>query len=238
MGDLPARTGLGSSSAFTVGLLHALHAYKSEVVSAERLAREANEVEHNWIKERVGYQDQCMAAYGGIKHINFINKEEINVQPVPLNKNRLKELRSNLMIFYTGITRFAHEILEEQMEKTTNNSNTASLVKMRGLVGEGINILTDSNRSLLDFGELLHEGWEIKKGLSNSISNSDIANAYNKAVKAGAVGGKLLGAGGGGFLLFVVPPEKQNAVREALNPMKELDFNLASLGSQVIFYHE
>ena len=238
MGDLPARTGLGSSSAFTVGLLHALHAYKSEVVGSEILAREANEVEHNWIKERVGYQDQCMAAYGGIKHINFIDKDEINVQPIPLNKNRLKELRGNLMIFYTGITRFAHEILEEQMKKTTNNSNTASLIKMRGLVGEGIKILTDNNRNLSDFGELLHQGWEIKKSLSNSISNPEISNAYDKAVNAGAVGGKLLGAGGGGFLLFVVPPEKQNSVREALAPMKELAFDFAPLGSQVIFYHE
>jgi len=238
MGDLPARTGLGSSSAFTVGLLHALHAYKSEVVGAEKLAREANEVEHNWIKERVGYQDQCMAAYGGIKHVKFIDKDEINVQPVPLNKKRLNELRGNMMIFYTGLTRIAHKILKEQMEKTTNNSNTDSLKKMRGLVGEGIKILTDNNRNLAEFGELLHEGWEIKKGLSNSISNPEIAGAYDKAINAGAVGGKLLGAGGGGFLLFVVPPEKQNAVREALDPMKELAFDFASLGSQVIFYHE
>ncbi len=238
MGDLPARTGLGSSSAFTVGLLHALHAYKGEVVGAERLAREANEVEHNWIKERVGYQDQCMAAYGGIKHINFIDRDEINVQPVPLNKERLKEFRSNIMIFYTGLTRFAHEILKEQMERTTNNSNTDALIKMRGLVGEGMKILTDNNRNIAEFGELLNEGWKIKKSLSSSISNPTIENAYNNAVKAGAIGGKLLGAGGGGFLLFVVPPEKQNPVRKALAPMKELTFDFAPLGSQVIFYHE
>ena len=238
MGDLPARTGLGSSSAFTVGLLNALHAYKGEVAGAEQLAREANEVEHNWIKERVGYQDQCMAAYGGIKHIKFTDRERISVQPIPLSKERMRGLRSNIMIFYTGLTRFAHEILKEQVEKTRNNSNTAALIKMRELVGEGIKILTDNNRKLSEFGELLDEGWQIKKSLSESISNPEISAAYEKALKSGAVGGKLLGAGGGGFLLFIVPPDKQKAVREAMFPMKELQFDFAPLGSQVIFYHE
>jgi len=238
MGDLPARTGLGSSSSFTVGLLNALRAYKGEVVGAEQLAREANEVEHNWIKERVGYQDQCMAAYGGIKHICFKDKEQINVQPIPLSKERIKELRNNIMIFYTGLTRFAHEILEEQVKKTKDNSNTQSLIKMRALVGEGIKILTDNKTDLTEFGKLLDAGWQIKKSLSNSISNSEISAAYEKALSAGAIGGKLLGAGGGGFLLFIVPPEKQDSVREAMLPMKELHFNFAPLGSQIIFCHE
>jgi len=238
MGDLPARTGLGSSSAFTVGLLNALHAYKSAVVSAEQLAREANEVEHNWIKERVGYQDQCMAAYGGIKHIKFINKDKIIVQPVMLDKIRLNELRNNIMIFYTSLTRSAHKILKEQVEKTKNNFNTKNLIKMRSLVREGIKILTDNNTTLNAFGELLHEGWKIKKSLSKFIANPEISVAYEKAMKAGAIGGKFLGAGGGGFLLFVVPPEKQNGVRNTLFPMKELVFDFAPLGSQVVFYHE
>lgn len=235
-GDLPSRTGLGSSSSFTVGLLHALHAYKGEVVGAEQLAREALEVEHEWIRERVGYQDQCIAAYGGFRHIIFRSKTEIEVRPVPLSAGRLEELRSHLLVFYTGLTRYANEVLQEQIKKTADGSNTAALVKMRELVRVGVEILT-SGRRLEEFGEVLHASWELKQSLSSAITTPTIVEAYERARRAGAVGGKLLGAGGGGFLLFVVPRGRQGAVREAMLPMKELQFDFEPLGSQIIFYH-
>jgi len=235
-GDLPSRTGLGSSSSFTVGLLHALHAYNGQVSGAEQLAREALEVEHEWIKERVGYQDQCMAAYGGLRHIVFRTPAEIEVRPVPVSAGRLRALREHLMVFYTGLTRYANEVLKEQIKKTSEGSNTAALVKMRSMVRRGVELLTSAS-PIEEFGELLHASWELKQSLSSAITTPAIVEAYERARRAGAVGGKLLGAGGGGFLLFVVPPARHGDVRAALAPMKELAFEFEPLGSQVIFYH-
>ena len=235
-GDLPSRTGLGSSSSFTVGLLNALHAYRGVVAGAEQLAREALEVEHNWIHERVGYQDQCMAAYGGLKHIKFYTPENFEVTPVPLTAARLQEFRAHLLVFYTGLTRYAHQVLKEQLKKTESDENTKGLLEMRALVGEGVRVLAGSN-SLHEFGELLHRSWEIKRTLSSAITTPEIVAAYDRGRKAGAIGGKLLGAGGGGFLLFFVPQKKQRAVRAALAPMKELDLTFEPLGSQIIFHH-
>lgn len=235
-GDLPSRTGLGSSSSFTVGLLNALHAYNGQMSGAEQLAREALEVEHEWIKERVGYQDQCMAAYGGFRHIIFRTPTEIEVRPVPMNGARLRALREHIVVFYTGLTRFANDVLKEQIKKTSDGTNTAALIKMRGMVQEGVRLLT-TNAPLAEFGELLHASWELKQSLSSAITTPAILEAYERARRAGAVGGKLLGAGGGGFLLFIAPPARQAAVRQALAPMKELPFEFEPLGSQIIFYH-
>ncbi len=235
-GDLPSRTGLGSSSSFTVGLLNALHAYNGQVSGADQLAREALDVEHNWIKERVGYQDQCMAAYGGFRHIIFRTPTEFDVRPVPMSVPRLRALREHILVFYTGLTRFANDVLKEQIKKTSEGANTAALLTMRAMVRQGVELLT-SCAPLEQFGELLHASWELKQSLSSAITTPEIVDAYQRARAAGAIGGKLLGAGGGGFLLFIVPPARQHAVRAALAPMKELPFEFEPLGSQIIFYH-
>jgi D-glycero-alpha-D-manno-heptose-7-phosphate kinase len=236
MGDLPARTGLGSSSSFTVGLLHALHAYRGEEVGPQQLAHEACTVEHEWIKERVGYQDQYMAAFGGLRHVQFRSDHDIHVAPVPLPPARLQEFRDHLLIFYTGLTRLAHEVLKEQIAKTTAGDNTAALFEMRTLVDEGVRVLSGS-APISAFGALMHRAWELKQSLSSAISNPAITAAYGAARRAGAVGGKLLGAGGGGFLLFVAPPDAHAGIRAALHELKELPFAFEHGGSQVIFHH-
>lgn len=235
-GDLPSRTGLGSSSSFTVGLLNALHAYSGMITSPEQLTSEAIEVEHKRLKERVGYQDQTIAAYGGFRHIRFHSHDHIQVTPVPLQKERLQALRDHIVVFYTGLTRFATEVLANQIERTKSDHNTKALLRMRSMVEEGLDVLT-GNGPLADFGELLHESWMLKQSLSSSMTTPQIIEMYDRARSAGAVGGKLLGAGGGGFLLFIVSPEKKAAVRAAMTPLLELDFNFEPLGSQIIFYH-
>ncbi|MCX7004647.1 MAG: hypothetical protein NTV22_15425 [bacterium] len=236
MGDLPARTGLGSSSSFTIGLLHALHAYRGEAVGPQRLAQEACTVEHHWIKERVGYQDQYMAAFGGLRHVRFASEDDITAMPLPLTRARLQEFRAHLIVFYTGLTRLAHEVLKEQIAKTTAGGNDTALLEMRALVDEGVRVLT-SACPLGDFGALMHRSWELKQSLSAAIANPSILAAYAAARRAGAIGGKLLGAGGGGFLLFVAPPDAHAGIRTALRDMKELPFEFEQGGSQIIFHH-
>ena len=237
MGDLPARTGLGSSSSFTVGLLHALHAFRGEAVSPKQLAEEACDVEHNRIGERVGYQDQYMAAFGGLRHVQFLPSAEIITTPLPLSTERRAEFRAHLMIFYTGITRMAHSVLKEQIERTNTSRNDAALARMRALVDEGVKVLAGAG-PISAFGDLLHESWQLKQSLSSAIANPAIVAAYDAGRAAGAIGGKLLGAGGGGFLLFFAPPERHAALRQALHPMKELNFELEQSGSQIIFFHD
>ncbi len=234
MGDLPARTGLGSSSSFTVGLLNALHAYHGKFSNPKLLADEANEIEHNWIKERVGYQDQVIAAYGGFKHLIFNSINDIKVNTVTISSDRLKEFRSYLLIFYTGLTRTAHGILKEQIEKTKLGNNDSILNEMRILVDEAIDVLYSSN-PLDDFGKILHESWKLKQDLSDAISNQKINETYNKALEAGATGGKLLGAGGGGFLLLFASPEKHENIRQKLTYIRELNFEFESSGTKIIF---
>jgi len=236
MGDLPARTGLGSSSSFTVSLLHALHAYRGEAVGPQCLAQEACAIEHDWIKERVGYQDQYMAAFGGLRHVRFAAEDDITAMPLPLTRARLQEFRAHLLVFYTGLTRLAHEVLPEQLAKTTAGANTTALLEMRALVDEGVRVLT-STCPISDFGALLHRSWELKQSLSAAIANPGILAAYAAARRAGALGGKLLGAGGGGFLLFVAPPDAHAGIRAALHDLKELPFEFEQGGSQIIFHH-
>jgi D-glycero-alpha-D-manno-heptose-7-phosphate kinase len=236
MGDLPARTGLGSSSSFTVGLLNALHAFQGEAVGPQQLAEEACDLEHNRIGERVGYQDQYMAAFGGLRHVQFLPSEEVVSRPLPLTAARVQEFRSHLVVFFTGITRLAHQVLEEQIERTTTRQNDEALGQMHAMVDEGVKILAGT-QPLAAFGDLLHESWKLKQSLSSAIANPAISAAYEAGRKAGATGGKLLGAGGGGFLLFFAPPERHAAIRQAVAPMKELPFELEQSGSQVIFFH-
>lgn len=233
-GDLPARTGMGSSSSFTVCLLHALHALQGKYVSNPALAAMAVELEQNVMNERVGSQDQYSAALGGLRHLKFNRDGSIEYHPVIMCPARMNLLQNNLMMFYTGIQRTAHEVLDEQLTKTKSGSIDTDLSKLGDLVDKAMHVLS-SDSSLDEFGQLLHEGWVLKRGLSSAIANDEIGEWYDRALKAGAIGGKLLGAGGGGCLLFYVPQEKQPAVAEALSELSQIDFAFDFVGSQIVY---
>lgn len=237
--DLPARTGLGSSSAFTVGLLNALYALKGRAVSPKRLAEEACYIEQVLIGENVGSQDQYHAAHGGLNVISF-SKEDCSVEPVVTSIDKMELLQDSWMMFFTGMTRYADPLLQEQVERTAMKQNDDHLFTMLDYVRRGRVIFSDSAAGsfLLDFGCLLDEGWELKKKLSSKVTNELIDGYYSKARSAGALGGKLSGAGSGGFLSFIVPPEKKKAVRTALNDLKELSFKIDSRGSAIIYSNE
>lgn len=234
MADIPAGTGLGSSSSLTVGLLNALYAYQGKFVSAERLAKEACKIEIDIVKEPIGKQDQYIAAYGGLQHIRFNKDEGVFVDPVICNNSTKETLSQNLMLFFTGITRSANTILSEQNKKT--EINIGVLRKIRVLSEKINDSLTKNN--LIEFGKLLDEGWQLKKKLASGITNELIENCYNKALKAGALGGKLLGAGGGGFILLYCEKEKQDKVRKALSSLKETKFSFEPQGSKIIYVGE
>lgn len=233
--DLPARSGLGSSSSFTVGLLHALHAFKGNVVSKDQLAAEAVHVEREMIKERVGVQDQYTSAFGGVLHLDLQGVNRIIPKPVVISASRKQALQDRLMIFYTGIQRMAHNVLKEQIKRTKKGSITPNLMELGKLVPQGIDILCNG-QDLSNFGDVLHQGWILKRKFSDAISNTFIDDAYQRARQAGAIGGKLMGAGSGGFLLLYVEPYNQEAVRKALSEMREVTFNLEDQGSRLIFY--
>ena len=233
--DLPARTGLGSSSSFTVCLLHALYAFKGRMVGREQLASEAFYVEREMIRERVGLQDQYTCAYGGLLHLSFSGGNHVSVRPLVISSARLQSLQSCLMMYYTGIQRKAHDVLEEQIARTKAGILTSYLMQLHDLVKEGIEVLS-SDRELDGFGELLHQGWMLKRQLSQAISNPFIDDAYERARRAGAIGGKLMGAGSGGFFLLFVQPRNQGSVRRALSDMREVKFSFENQGSRLIFY--
>ncbi len=232
MADIPAGTGLGSSSSYAVGLLHALYTFKGQYVSAARLAEEACEIEIGRLLEPIGKQDQYIAAYGGICHIRFNPDETVFVDPVICSHACKKALDDNLLLFFTGMTRRAGDILEVQ--KATTEQKMDVLGKMKDLCGNALEVLRDG-KSLNRFGEILHQGWLHKQSLVGVISNDWINGYYETARKAGAIGGKLLGAGGGGFLLFYVERQNQDRVREALKDLKELPFGFEPQGSKVIY---
>jgi D-glycero-alpha-D-manno-heptose-7-phosphate kinase len=231
--DLPVCTGLGTSSAFTVGLLHALHAYKGEAVSAAQLAHEAIHVEQVLIGERVGCQDQVACAHGGLLHLQFGRGDAITVTPLSLRAAQRTTLHQHLLLFYTGIRRRAHEVLAEQLARTTAQALDAELGAMAALVEEGLYCLTQAD-DLMAFGALLHEGWCLKRRFSRQVSNPVIDMFYARARAAGALGGKLLGAGSGGFLLFFAPPTAHPPIRQALAELQEVPFTLAQTGSEVV----
>ena len=213
-GDLPARSGMGSSSSFTVGLLHALYALKGHMPGKRQLATESVYIEQELLKETVGSQDQVLAAYGGFNHVLFQPNGEISVRPITISPDRMKELNSHLMLFYTGIKRTASEIAESYVNDVDGRKRQLRI--MKDLVEEGISIL-NSRQDITSFGELLHEAWEAKRSLSFNVSNSHVDGIYEEAISAGAIGGKLIGAGGGGFILLFVRPSDQDRVREKLN---------------------
>jgi D-glycero-alpha-D-manno-heptose-7-phosphate kinase len=237
VGDLPARTGLGSSSSFTVGLLHALHAFKGTGCSAEQLAAEAVHVEQELMRERVGVQDQYLCAHGGFRHVRC-GAEGVVACTVDLPRIRLAELERSLLLLYTGLRRDAHQILAEQMNNTRSGVAKHALGEMGRLVDQGLEILRAPDRSLEDFGALLHETWCLKRTLSTQISTAAIDRWYEQARAAGALGGKLLGAGGGGFLLLMVPPDRRRDVCSAVPDLREVPFQFENAGSQVLLHEE
>jgi D-glycero-alpha-D-manno-heptose-7-phosphate kinase len=232
-GDLPARSGMGSSSAFTVGLLHALHGLRGEMPTKQQLARESIHLEQEVLKETVGSQDQVMAAHGGFRHALFHPDGEITINPLPLPPERLAELKSHLMLFYTGIARTAADVARSYVHGI--ESRRRQLRIMKELVEESIDILA-SGTDIRAFGDLLHEAWQAKRSLSTRVSNREVDTLYGQAQAAGALGGKLTGAGGGGFLLLFVPPDKQPAVVQALDGLLHVPFEFEPAGSQIIFY--
>lgn len=232
MADIPAGTGMGSSSSFTVGLLNALYAFQGKSVSSEQLAQEACKIEISLLREPIGKQDQYAAAYGGLNYIQFNPGEDVFVNPLVLSREIKDRFHNHLMMFYTGITRKANSILKIQNKNI--ESKKQDLKKMRELAIE-IRKVLDGGKELDRIGEILHKGWLLKKELALGISNSSIDGYYNKALEAGALGGKVLGAGGGGFILLYVNPQKQQKAREALRDLKELSFRFEYQGSTIIY---
>lgn len=231
--DLPARSGLGSSSSFVVGMLHSLHALSGRRVTKEWLAKEAIRIEQDVLRENVGSQDQAASAFGGLNRILFHKDGGLTVEPVVLPEQRKEEFSNHLMLFFTGFSRIASEVAKSKVANLDKKSE--ELHRMRRMVDDAIEILC-SSADIRAIGELLHTAWEHKRSLSDQVSNSRIDAMYARARQAGAIGGKLLGAGGGGFMLLCVEPEKQLAVRQALGELIHVPFKFESSGSQVIYY--
>ena len=231
--DLPARSGLGTSSSFAVGMLNAFHALKGQYASKKQLANEAIYLERKLCNESGGWQDQIAASYGGFNRINF-NSDGYEVIPVIISPKRKKQLNNNLMMFFTGFTRFSSDI--QKANKLDEKEKINQLKQMNKLVDEAEAILIDKTRDLDDFGRLLDQTWKLKRQTGNSVSNKNIDKLYEKGMDAGALGGKLLGAGGGGFLVFYVQPEKQESVKEAMKDLLYIPFEFEDGGTQVIYY--
>ena len=232
-GDLPSHSGLGSSSAFTVGLLNALYALQGKMINKKLLAFEAIHVEQDMIQEAVGSQDQIAAAFGGFNKIIF-SSNNIEINPVTISSEKMLHLQNHLMLFFTGFARFAVEIEKDKLRQL--DKKKSELRAMTRLVDSAVDILNDDIDGYDDFGKLLHETWLLKKSLSEKVSSSQIDDIYLQGMSAGALGGKILGAGGGGFILFYIDPEKQEALKSALSELLHVPFRFDTLGSQVIYY--
>lgn len=232
-GDLPARSGLGSSSAFTVGLLNSMNALHARMSNKRELACEAVHIERDVLKENVGVQDQIAVAYGGFNKITILPTGDFAVEPVILPQARLKELQSNFLLFFTGVSRNATDIAAEQVKAL--GSKQTELKAMRALVDEALDVVLHA-QNMNEFGRLLHETWQIKRSLSAGIAPQFVDDVYAKARAAGAIGGKLLGAGGGGFMLFFAPPERHIEIKQALNDLLWVPFSFENVGSSIIFY--
>lgn len=232
LADLPARSGIGSSSAFTVGLLHAIHALHGQPVSEHQLAMEAIHVEQDILRETVGSQDQVMAAYGGFNHVQFSADGRISVRPVLIPPQRTAHFSAHLMLFFTGIQRTASEIAGTYVPDIRHRD--AQLLVINDLLREGLSLLSGEG-DIARFGELLHQSWRVKRELSTAVSSARVDAIYHDARSAGALGGKLLGAGGGGFILLFVPPERQADVSEKLRGLLHVPCKIESAGSRIIF---
>ena len=233
-GDLPARSGLGSSSAFTVGLIHALYGMRGKLVGKERLALDALHVEQNLIGESVGSQDQVAVAHGGFNKINFHRDGAFDVEPVILTIARREELQSHLMLCFTGFSRIANEIAKSKIENF--DKKEVELLRMGEMVDEALNILSDNQAPIEEFGLLLDQAWKYKRNLSEQVSTPEIDFIYEEAKRAGAIGGKILGAGGGGFMLLFAKPEMHAIIRERLKDLIHVEFRFEDAGSKVVLY--
>jgi len=235
--DIPAKgTGLGSSSSFTVGLMHALHAHQGKHVPAEKLAAEACEIEIERCGEPIGKQDQYAAAYGGLNFIRFNPDDSVCVDPVICRCETIRDLQEQIMVFYTGITRSASSILRMQGEILANRTDKQQIMARMVELAHVLKGEIEANRPDT-FGEILHEAWMLKREVSDGITNPDIDHWYETARRAGATGGKLLGAGSGGFLMFTVPESRRENVRQALSKLREVYFGFEPQGSKIIFVH-
>ncbi|PIR15034.1 MAG: kinase [Elusimicrobia bacterium CG11_big_fil_rev_8_21_14_0_20_64_6] len=232
-GDLPARTGLGSSSAFVVGLLNALSALKNTMPTKLDLAKAAINIEQNVLKENVGCQDQVITSFGGLQRVDFSRNDDIVVTPMVVSRERLEELQSHTLLFFTGFSRIASEIVKEQLQRIPEK--TGELNRMYEMVDESIGILLSKN-NLDGFGRLLDENWTLKRSLSSKVSLPAIDEIYEAAKSAGALGGKLLGAGGGGFMMLFAPPHTHAKIREKLKKLLYIPFRFDNEGSRIIYY--
>lgn len=233
-GDLPARSGMGSSSAFTVGLLNALRAHHGQISSAECLAKEAIRIEQDVIKEAVGSQDQVWAAFGGINMISFHQDGRFDVRPVIMSESRRQELESHLLLFFTGFSRNADTIAVKKIENLM--SRRSQLYCMHKMAEQAMSILQSPLQPIMEIGTLLHESWRLKKELAECVTTLAIDEMYEAARQAGAIGGKLLGAGGGGFMLIFAEPHAHDRIRTALKDLIEVSFQIGSPGSRIVIY--
>ncbi|MBF0093589.1 MAG: kinase [Alphaproteobacteria bacterium] len=233
-GDLPARSGLGSSSAFTVGLLHALQAQEGRMMSVQKLAGEAIRIEQEVLRENVGCQDQISVAHGGFNRIDFHRDGSFAVRPVILPARRRQELEQSTMLFFTGFSRFASVVAKKQIDNFPNRRT--ELTAMGQMVDEALSILQSPTASIDEFGRLLHESWKLKRGLAAEVSSPEIDAIYEAGMAAGASGGKLLGAGGGGFVMFIVRPDLRDAVRARLKNLIHVGIGFETGGSRIVVY--
>ena len=232
-GDLPKQSGLGTSSSFAVGLLHALHALRGEMVGPMQLTTEAIHVERDLCRENVGSQDQVTTAHGGLNFVEFLPGDVIKVHPLTILPGRRMLFQSHLMLLFTGFSRTASDVAAEQIQNIPKKEH--ELHALQQMVKEGVRILSSAG-DIREFGRLMHEGWKIKRTLSSKISNAEIDTIYETALKAGALGGKLCGAGGGGFLMLFAEPDRQPAIRQALTTYLHVPFEFESDGSRIILY--
>jgi len=235
--DIPARgTGLGSSSSFTVGLLHVLHAYAERYASAEQLAREASVIEIERCAEPIGKQDQYAAAFGGLKFNEFHPDDSVTVEPIICRRETVRQIQEQMLVFYTGFTRSASSILQHQQSALLSDRKKQRVTRRMVELAHELRLEIQHNK-VGSLGEILHEGWRLKKSLAAGISTQLLDDLYLKARKAGAVGGKLLGAGAGGFFLFYAPQDQHEAIAQALHGLRRMDFRFEPQGSRIIFVH-
>ena len=232
--DLPARSGLGSSSSFTVGLINVLNALKGLQISKQDLAKQATYIEQEVLKETVGSQDQVLAAFGGFNRIDFHPDDSFNISPVIINKDLVEQLQSHMLLFFTGLSRFSSDIARDKVSNFTNRFQ--ELTQIKEMVDEGMSILQSPSTPIMDLGKLMHESWKLKRSLSVKVSTPKIDEIYEAGIKAGATGGKILGAGGGGFILFFAEPKNHKKILERLKSLVHVAFHFDDVGSKIVVY--
>ena len=232
--DLPARSGLGSSSSFTVGLINVLNALKGLQISKQDLAKQATYIEQKVLKETVGSQDQVLAAFGGFNRIDFRPDDSFNISPVIINKDLVEQLQSHMLLFFTGLSRFSSDIARDKVSNFTNRFQ--ELTQIKEMVDEGMSILQNPSTPIMDLGKLMHESWKLKRSLSVKVSTPKIDEIYEAGIKAGATGGKVLGAGGGGFILFFAEPKNHKKILERLKNLVHVAFHFDDVGSKIVVY--